>query len=140
MLFPQNDRIPIDWFKPTTCMTVLSPEERAKKIADDETWIETEWIDDDRPVHHVDRAALASLITAALQTPWIPITDRLPPADPMSGTNYHSIPVLIFWRESEPMICAGVYAFKRKRWFTIPNDEDDSHPVTHWMPRPDPPK
>lgn len=21
MLFPQNDRIPIDWFKPTTCMT-----------------------------------------------------------------------------------------------------------------------
>lgn len=88
----------------------------------------------------IDEVALASLITAALQAPWVSVTEQLPPEDPMSGMNYHSIPVLIFWRESEPMICAGVYAFKRKRWFTIPDDEDDSHHVTHWMPRPDPPK
>lgn len=60
---------------------------------------------------------------------WISVKDELPDG---------YLPVLAI--NSKGVIRMAEYAFYEEEWWKVPSIKPAKHPITHWMPLPEPPK
>ena len=69
---------------------------------------------------------------------WIPVTEKLPPAEEEVLTYSTSTP----WSFSydDPHILVGFHSVKYDKWYFPTDSHNEPIEPTHWMPLPDPPK